>query len=64
MPRRILQAIRKLKPWKPTRPLPSYKEPTAETWSDVAAQYDQVNRTDLDDPEIQLEEPVWGELVE
>ncbi|CAN5205345.1 hypothetical protein BH20VER2_BH20VER2_16610 [soil metagenome] len=31
-------------------------------WSDVAAQFEQINRTDLDDPAIQLEEPVWGEL--
>jgi alginate O-acetyltransferase complex protein AlgJ len=31
MPRRILRAIGRLKPWKPTRSLPSYKEPTPET---------------------------------
>ena len=31
MPKRILQAIGRLKPWKPTRSLPSYHEPTPET---------------------------------
>lgn len=34
------------------------------SWADVAAQYEQTNRSELDDPELQLEEPVWGELVE
>lgn len=33
-------------------------------WPDVAAQYEQTNRSELDDPELQLEEPVWGELVD
>ena len=32
-------------------------------WSDVAAEYEQINRTDIDDPALQLEEPVWGELI-
>ena len=32
-------------------------------WSDVSAQYEQLNRSDIDDRELQLEEPVWGELV-
>ncbi|MFL6568993.1 MAG: alginate O-acetyltransferase AlgX-related protein [Chthoniobacterales bacterium] len=32
-------------------------------WSDFAAQYEQINRSELDDPELQLEEPAWGELV-
>src|SRR5256886_6223992 len=31
-------------------------------WSDVSAQYEKFNRTELDDPALQLEEPVWGEL--
>ncbi|MDQ6624532.1 MAG: hypothetical protein M3Y69_00105, partial [Verrucomicrobiota bacterium] len=31
-------------------------------WSDVAAQYEAINRSELDAPEMQLEEPVWGEL--
>ncbi|MFN2475356.1 MAG: hypothetical protein ABR526_03325 [Chthoniobacterales bacterium] len=31
-------------------------------WSDVAAQYEAINRSELDAPELQLEEPVWGEL--
>ncbi len=31
-------------------------------WSDVAARYEAINRSELDDPELQLEEPVWGQL--
>lgn len=31
-------------------------------WAAVAAQYDQINRSEIEDPELQLEEPVWGEL--
>lgn len=31
-------------------------------WSDVAAQYEAINRSELDAPELQLEEPVWAEL--
>jgi alginate O-acetyltransferase complex protein AlgJ len=30
-------------------------------WSDVSAQHEKFNRTELDDPALQLEEPVWGE---
>jgi hypothetical protein len=33
-------------------------------WSDVSAQYEKFNRTELDDAALQLEEPVWGEDVE
>lgn len=33
-------------------------------WSDVSAQYEKFNRTELEDPALQLEEPVWGELVD
>jgi SGNH hydrolase-like domain, acetyltransferase AlgX len=33
-------------------------------WSDVSAQYEKFNRTELDDPGLQLEEPVWGEDLE
>ena len=32
-------------------------------WADVASRYEQTNRSELDDPELQLEEPVWGELL-
>ena len=32
-------------------------------WADVAGKYEQINRTDIDNPELQLEEPVWGELL-
>ena len=33
-------------------------------WSDVASRYEQTNRSELDDPALQLEEPAWGELVQ
>jgi hypothetical protein len=33
-------------------------------WPGVSAQYEKFNRTELDDPALQLEEPVWGEDVE
>jgi hypothetical protein len=33
-------------------------------WSDVSAQYEKFNRTELDEQALQLEEPVWGEDIE
>jgi len=33
-------------------------------WPEVSGQYEKFNRTELDDPALQLEEPVWGEDVE
>ncbi len=33
-------------------------------WAEVAPQYEQTNRSEIDDPALQLEEPVWGELSE
>lgn len=33
-----------------------------QAWSDVSAQHEKFNRTELDDSSLQLEEPVWGEL--
>jgi len=35
-----------------------------QTWSDVSAQLEKINRSEVDDPATQLEEPCWGELVE
>ena len=32
-------------------------------WADVAAQYEKINRSEIDDPAVQLEEPVWGEMM-
>jgi alginate O-acetyltransferase complex protein AlgJ len=32
-------------------------------WSDVSSQYEQINRSEIDDPQSQLEEPIWGELL-
>ena len=33
-------------------------------WSEVAGEYEKINRSELDDPEaLQLEEPVWGDWV-
>jgi alginate O-acetyltransferase complex protein AlgJ len=33
-------------------------------WPDVSSQYEKFNRTEMDDPTLQLEEPVWGEDIE
>ncbi|MBU4200280.1 MAG: hypothetical protein KKG09_00770 [Verrucomicrobia bacterium] len=30
-------------------------------WSDVASHYERINRTDPDDPELQLQDPCWSE---
>ena len=32
-------------------------------WSDVAEKYEKLNRSEIDDPAVQLEEPCWGELL-
>ena len=32
------------------------------SWSDVSDQYEKINRSEIDDPAVQLEEPCWGEL--
>lgn len=31
-------------------------------WTDVADKYEKINRSEIDDPAVQLEEPCWGEL--
>ena len=31
-------------------------------WSDVSERYEKINRSEIDDPAIQLEEPCWGEI--
>jgi hypothetical protein len=31
-------------------------------WTDVAEQYEKINRSEIDDPTVQLEEPCWGEI--
>lgn len=33
-------------------------------WSDVASQYERINRSELADEALQFEDPAWGELVE
>jgi hypothetical protein len=33
-------------------------------WSDVAVKYEGINRSELDDPALQLVEPCWGEAVQ
>jgi len=33
-------------------------------WSDVAHQYDGINRSELDDFDLQLQEPCWGEMIQ
>ena len=32
-------------------------------WSDVSDKYEKINRSEIDDPAVQLEEPCWGELA-
>ncbi len=32
-------------------------------WSDVSSQYETFNRSELDDPALQLADPLWGELL-
>jgi hypothetical protein len=31
-------------------------------WADVSDRYEKINRSEIDDPSIQLEEPCWGEV--
>jgi alginate O-acetyltransferase complex protein AlgJ len=33
-------------------------------WTDVSEKYEKINRSEIDDPAVQLEEPCWGEIVE
>jgi hypothetical protein len=33
-----------------------------QAWTNVSAQYEKINRSEIDDPSIELEEPVWGEV--
>jgi SGNH hydrolase-like domain, acetyltransferase AlgX len=33
-------------------------------WTDVSGNYEQINRSEIDDPAVQLEEPAWSELIE
>jgi SGNH hydrolase-like domain, acetyltransferase AlgX len=32
-------------------------------WTDVSDRYEKINRSEIDDPSVQLEEPSWGELI-
>jgi alginate O-acetyltransferase complex protein AlgJ len=32
-------------------------------WADVSEKHEKINRSEIDDPAVQLEEPCWGELV-
>jgi len=32
-------------------------------WADVSDKYEKINRSEIDDPAVQLEEPAWGEFV-
>ena len=33
-------------------------------WTDVSSQLEKINRSEIEDPSVQLEEPCWGELSE
>ena len=32
-------------------------------WADVTSQYDGINRTELENPDVQFEVPAWGEVM-
>jgi hypothetical protein len=32
-------------------------------WADVAEQYEKINRSEVEDPDVQLQEPCWGEML-
>jgi alginate O-acetyltransferase complex protein AlgJ len=32
-------------------------------WTAVSDRYEKINRSEIDDPAVQLEEPCWGEIV-
>jgi alginate O-acetyltransferase complex protein AlgJ len=32
-------------------------------WADVTGKYEKINRSEVEDPAVQLEEPAWGEIV-
>jgi alginate O-acetyltransferase complex protein AlgJ len=32
-------------------------------WTDVSDQYEKINRSEIDDPAVQLEEPCWGDFM-
>jgi alginate O-acetyltransferase complex protein AlgJ len=32
-------------------------------WADVAGQYEKINRSEVEDPNVQLQEPCWGEIA-
>ena len=33
------------------------------SWADVSDQFEKINRSEIDDPAVQLEEPCWGEIL-
>lgn len=35
-----------------------------QSWDDVAPEYERFNRSELDDPDLQLEMPAWGEPIQ
>ena len=37
---------------------------TVSSWADVADEMDGLNRSEMDELELQLQEPVWGEYQE
>jgi hypothetical protein len=34
------------------------------SWDDYSAQYEKFNRSELEDPTLQLQDPTWGELIQ
>lgn len=33
------------------------------SWADVSENYEKINRSEVDDPTVQLQEPCWGEII-
>jgi hypothetical protein len=51
--------------WTPAARLRSGERVTLRlrAWADVSAQYEKINRSEIDDPALQLEELAWGDLI-
>lgn len=52
--------------WEPAARIRAGQQVTlrVKRWADVAGEYEAINRTELDDERLMLEEPCWGEGIE
>jgi alginate O-acetyltransferase complex protein AlgJ len=51
----VLTAAARLRPGDPVKV-------RLRAWTDVSDRYEKINRSEIDDPAVQLEEPCWGDL--